>query len=111
PAVGRAEALYVNHWGGVGTMQPSYLTGQRYSDQIKYMAAIDVDQAYAPWLTQTGNLTAFFEVESVITPDTCRLCGVGNDLSSNLLHTDVNALTSISTSWLWSDVVPTWAMI
>ncbi|HZP44471.1 MAG TPA: hypothetical protein VFB15_02370 [Candidatus Binataceae bacterium] len=110
PAVGRGEAVYLNHVS-VGTMQPGYLTTQRYSDEIKYMLAVDVDQAYAPWLTQTGNLTSFFEVMSTIYPDTCRLCGVGNDLSSNLLHTDVDALMSVSTSWLWSDIVPTWAMI
>ena len=62
PAVFRGEILYQNHvelrrhW-----LSPTG-TGDAYSDMVKWMAAIDVDQAYAPWLTSTGNLTANFEV-------------------------------------------------
>ena len=61
-----------------GLLQPQLLLrhepattsmAQRYSDVVKWMAAIDLDQAYAPWLTSTGNLSANVEVDDNIIMD------------------------------------------
>ena len=66
PAVFRGEMLYQNH-ENFADMAVTNWDGDAYSDVVKWMAAIDVDQAYAPWLTSTGNLTANFEVfDSII---------------------------------------------
>jgi hypothetical protein len=111
PAVGRAEVLYTNHVS-FESNKPFDLNGQRYSDVMKYMVAIDLDQAYAPWLTQTGNLTANLEVFHQIVMDNCKLCGFGNDLGNeHQLKNDVSVLFSVGTSWWWSDFAPTWTMI
>ena len=61
PAVFRGEMLYQNHVN-FPDMGVNNWDGHAYSDVVKWMAAIDVDQAYAPWLTSTGNLSANFEV-------------------------------------------------
>jgi len=111
PAVGRAEMLYTNHVN-FESNKPSDLEGQRYSDTVKWMVALDIDQAYAPWLTQTGNLSANVEVFDQIVMDNCKLCGYGNDLGTDhQLKNNVNVLFNLGTSWLWSDIEPTWTMI
>ena len=44
-------------------MIPSHIpTASDYTDIVNWMLALDVDQAYAPWLTSTGNLSANVEV-------------------------------------------------
>ena len=111
PWVGRAEVTYVNH-ENVESNKPTDLEGQRYTDQVKWMGAIDLDQAYAPWLTQTGNLSANVEVEDNIDTIACKLCFVGNDLGTEpILKNDVSALFNIGTQWWWNDFAPTWTMI
>ena len=75
------------------------------------MAALDIDQAYAPWLTSTGNLTAAFEVYDNITLDNSKLTPVGALLSKPNLKNDVYTLASIGTGWFWEDIEPTWTMI
>jgi hypothetical protein len=111
PAVGRAEMLYTNH-ESFESNKPFDLTGQRYSDTVKWMVALDIDQAYAPWLTETGNLSANLEVFDQIVMDNCKLCGYGNDLGNDhQLKNNVNVLFNLGTSWLWSDIEPTWTMI
>jgi hypothetical protein len=111
PAVGRAEMLYVNH-ESFESNKVFDLNGQRYSDVVKWMAAIDLDQAYAPWLTSTGNLSANLEVFDNIVMDNCKLCFVGNDLgNAKQLKNDVSVLFNIGTSWFWEDFEPTWTMI
>ena len=75
PAVGRAEMLYINH-ENFESNKVTDLEGQRYSDVVKWMAAVDLDQAYAPWLTATGNLSANVEVYDQIVMDNCKLCVV-----------------------------------
>jgi uncharacterized protein DUF1302 len=111
PFVGRAEMIYVNHQN-FESNKPFDLEGQRYSDVVKWMAALDLDQAYAPWLTSTGNLSANVEVEDQIVMDNCKLCFFGNDLGTeHQLKNDVNALFNVGTSWWWEDFAPTWTMI
>lgn len=118
PFVGRAEAVYANHqgfntWDVVGN--PS---GVRYSDTFDYMLALDLDQAYAPWLTSTGNLSANVEVQDFITLDSAQSMlasegpypGGAEEPESNIKN-DVSTLFNVGTSWLWDDVAPTWTMI
>ena len=86
----RGEVTYTNH-ASYESNKPFDLTGQRYSDVMKYMVAIDVDQAYAPWLTATGNLTSFLELQHTIVMDNCKLCFLGNDLGNeHQLKNDVD---------------------
>jgi len=111
PAVGRAEMLYVNH-ENFESNKVNDLEGQRYSDVVKWMGAVDLDQAYAPWLTSTGNLSANVEVYDQIVMDNCKLCYLGNDLGTEKqLKNDVSVLFNIGTSWWWEDFAPTWTMI
>jgi hypothetical protein len=110
PAIFRGEMLYQNHTS-INTTQFQNMNGQRWSDVVKYMLALDLDQAYAPWLTSTGNLSAGLEYEQVTTMDICKMCWNGNDLNSNVLKNDVNIEFNVATSWWWSDFAPTWFMI
>ena len=110
PIVGRAEALYTNH-------QPFYnanvlsFSGIRYSDTVKWMAALDIDQAYAPWLTSTGNLTAFFELYDNITMDDNKVTPVTALDSQKTSKNQIYSLASIGTGFFWEDIEPTWTMI
>jgi len=70
-----------------------------------------VDQAYAPWLTSTGNLTANLEVFDSIILDNRKSTTVGNDVDSRVTKNDVQILASLGTSWLWSDIAPTFSGI
>jgi len=110
PAVGRAEMIYANHQS-FSDMSPLNFTGQGWSDVVKYMLAIDLDQAYAPWLTSTGNLSANLEVQHTIVMDDKDNFALGNALATNQLKNDVNVLFNIGTSWWWSDFAPTYTMI
>jgi hypothetical protein len=110
PAVFRGEYLWQNHTS-VDTSQFQNFNGQRWSDISKYMLAIDLDQAYAPWLTSTGNLSANAELVQTTVLDDCKECWVGNALDGRLLKNDVSVLFNVGTSWWWSDFAPTWTMI
>jgi hypothetical protein len=110
PAVFRGEFLYQNH-ENFSDMGVNNFSGDRYSDVAKWMTAIDVDQAYAPWLTSTGNLTANFEVFDDIILDNRKSTNIGNALDSRVTKNDVQILGSVGTSWLWSDVAPTFTGI
>jgi len=110
PAVFRGEFRYQNHTS-VDTNQFQNFNGQRWSDRTDYMLALDLDQAYAPWLTSTGNLSANLEVLQTTILDDCKQCWVGNALDRQLLKNDVSVLFNIGTSWWWSDFAPTWTMI
>jgi hypothetical protein len=110
PVVGRAEALYTNHQPFMND-NPLALSGIRYSDTMKWMVALDIDQAYAPWLTSTGNLTAFFEVYDNITLDNNKVTPVGPLISARNDKNQVFSLASIGTGFFWEDVEPTWTMI
>jgi hypothetical protein len=110
PAVMRAEAVYINHESFYDT-RPFAFSSVRYSDVMNAMVAIDVDQAYAPWLTSTGNLTAFFELYDKITLDNSKRTPVGALISQVNQKNLVFALASIGTGFFWEDIEPTWTMI
>jgi hypothetical protein len=118
PLVGRAEGTYTNHqsvnsWDQIGNPD-----GVRYDDSVNWMLAVDVDQAYAPWLTDTGNLSANIEVMDHIAMDSngsmteqsAPWTGGGGEPEGSLKN-NVSALFNIGTSWLWNDVEPAWTMV
>ena len=109
PAVFRGEMLYINHQLFNDSAFHA-MEAIRYSDVVKYMLAIDLDQAYAPWLTSTGNLSANLEVEDTINMDDAKTCTF-TALDSKCLKNDVSLLFNFGTSWWWSDFAPTWTMI
>src|SRR5262249_23647836 len=110
PAVFRGEMLYTNHLSYESNRFID-MTGQRWSDQVKYMLAIDLDQAYAPWLTSTGNLSANLEMLKTTVMHNCKECYTGNDLNSYQLKNDVSVFFNIGSSGWWADFAPTWTMI
>jgi hypothetical protein len=109
PAVGRAEMIYSNH-NRFSDMSPTNFSGLSYSDVVKWMVAVDLDQAYAPWLTQTGNLSANVEVFDSMIMDHKKTFAA-NALDANLLKNDLSVLFNVGTSWWWSDFEPTFTMI
>jgi hypothetical protein len=110
PAVFRGEVLYQNHVGFT-TMEFDNMSGQRWSDRVRWMLALDLDQAYAPWLTSTGNLSANFELLNIIVMDNCKLCYSSSSFDAHMLKNDYSMLLNIGTSWWWSDLVPTFTTI
>jgi hypothetical protein len=109
PAVFRGEFLYQNH-NLFESMKFTDMNDLRYSDVVKYMLAVDLDQAYAPWLTSTGNLTANVEVYDSIVMDNSKLSfeGTGDE---NQIKNDVSMLFNLGTSWWWGDFSPTFTGI
>jgi len=118
PLVGRAEGTYTNHqsvnsWDQIGNPD-----GVRYDDSVNWMLAVDVDQAYAPWLTDTGNLSANIEVMDHIAMDSngsmteqsAPWTGGGGEPEGSVKN-NVSALFNIGTSWLWNDIQPSWTMV
>ena len=110
PIVGRAEMVYENHapFSNMGAMQFSDIA---YTDLVRWMVALDIDQAYAPWLTATGNLSANVEVYDQIMMDHRKTFTLGNAVDFNPPKNDVSLLLNVGTSWLWNDVAPTYTMI
>jgi hypothetical protein len=118
PLVGRAEGVYTNHQATATWNYISNPDGVQYTDTINWMLALDVDQAYAPWLTATGNLSANVEVYDNIALDCGNSCQAtagpwtGGALESEAtIKNNVSTLLNIGTSWLWNDIQPAWTMV
>jgi len=137
PLVVRAEALYKNHDAFntlfvPGTLETKFLganpagcfpvagpgclrnfspSGVTRSDTVTWLMALDLDQAYTPWLTTTGNLTANFEVfDNLILSYSHNMQGAPG-FFERAYHNDFQFLTSIGTSWWWGAVSPNWTTI
>jgi hypothetical protein len=118
PFVGRAEGVYTNHEPVLSFDPVAHPNGVRFTDMASWMIALDVDQAYAPWLTSTGNLSANIELYDEIALDSSQSMfetfgpwtGGGIENVTNIKN-NVSALFNIGTSWLWNDIEPTWTMI
>jgi uncharacterized protein DUF1302 len=110
PAVMRAEMVYVNHESFYDD-RPLAFSAVRYSDVVKWMTALDLDQAYAPWLTSTGTLSANLEVYDSIIMDNSKLTPVGALISQKALKNDISILFNIGTGYFYEDIEPTWTMI
>ena len=109
PLVIRAEGVYQNHVP-FSDASPYNFTAHAYSDVVKWMIALDIDQAYAPWLTSTGNLSANLEVFDDLIMDYSKDF-VSNAVSNNFAKNDVQILFNLGTSWLWNDIQPSYTMI
>ncbi len=118
PVVGRAEGVYTNHESVLSFDPIAHPNGVRYTDMASWMIALDVDQAYAPWLTKTGNLSANLELYDEIALDSSQSMfetfgpwtGGGIENTTNIKN-NVSALLNIGTSWMWNDVEPAWTMV
>jgi len=118
PFAARAEVVYANHQPFMSFDVLDDPAGVRYSDTVDTMIALDLDAAYAPWLTQTGNLTTFFELQDYITLDASQNLvtggspngGVGGGVESVNKH-EVNFLAFVGSSWWWETFAPNFAGI
>jgi len=125
PFVVRAETLYKNHdafntlmipgtpftgFGGIGVRNFSP-SGVTRSDTIKWLFALDLDQAYTPWLTTTGNLTANYELMGTTILSYSNNMQGAAGFFERAYHNDISMLFSISTSWWWGAVSPNWTTI
>jgi Protein of unknown function (DUF1302) len=122
PFVIRAETLYKNHdafntFAIPGTVFTKFnpfvgsQSGVTRSDTLLWLFALDLDQAYTPWLTATGNLTANFEVNGTTILSYSHEMQGAASYFEHLYHNDINLLASISTSWWWGAVSPNWTTI
>src|SRR5215469_9323329 len=125
PFVIRAETLYKNHDGfntlaipgtpftnfrgvGVRNFSPN---GTTWSDTVQWLFALDLDSAYTPWLTTTGNLSANYELtDTTILSYSKNMQGAAGFFERKY-HNDVQMLVSVSTSWWWGAISPAWATI
>ena len=120
PLVARTEVMYQNHMpystlAIPGTaLYPSLIGGSpdavTYTDQVLWIAAVDLDSAYVPWLTSSGTLTANAEVDG-----TTLLSPSKNMLQfplffSRMYHNDISGSINIATSWYWGSIAPAWTM-
>jgi len=109
PLVIRAEAVYANH---VPFLNYSLADTNaiKFSDTLTYMIALDLSQAYAPWLTQTGTLSANLEFFDSITLDGNNSMGPLPTTNETDLKHDVWMLFNFGTSWRWNVFSPnaTW---
>ncbi len=121
PLIARFESVYTNH-APYMDFNPLNTSGVRYSDVVNNLVALDVDQAYAPWLTTTGNLTVNLELDDYITLDTSNQMfesaaitgnngGPGGLINETVNKHDVFMLLNLVTSWWWDSVAPAWTMI
>src|SRR5579871_118249 len=113
PFVARAEAVYQNH-APFGTFSTSGTNPVKFSDILTWMVAVDLDQAYAPWLTTTGNLSANFEFLDQINLDTSNDMADGPNgalVNETVQKNDIQMLFNIGTSYWWNAIAPTWTMI
>ncbi len=122
PFVARAEAFYKNHQtfntdfipGTVYTgFNPALGTPDAlyYSDTVKWMIALDLDQAYVPWLTSTGNLTMNYEFTDLTVLSPSKFAQQAGSYFTPLYHNDINMLLNVGSSWWWGAISPTWTMI
>jgi hypothetical protein len=125
PFVIRAETLYknhdafntlampgtpLNHFAGIGVRNFS-IDGTTRSDTLLWLFALDLDQAYTPWLTTTGNLTANFEVMGTTILSYSRFMQGAAGFFERAYHNDVNMLLSVGSSWWWGAISPNWTTI
>jgi hypothetical protein len=110
PAVFRGEFRYSSHMS-MDDQSPLSTSAQGWSDIATYMLALDIDQAYAPWLTSTGNLTINLEMLQTTVMDNSKYYAEFNAIGVQQLKNDVQLLFNLGTSWWWSDFAPTWTML
>ena len=91
--------------------RPYVLTTRRFSDVVNWMAALDLTNAYAPWLSSTGDLSANLEVFDSIAMDTAKAMDANDRNPVHILKNPVQVLFNVGTSFYYADFAPTWTMI
>jgi hypothetical protein len=110
PLVAKAEAVWINH-KSFDDLRPYVLTTRRFSDVVNWMAALDLTNAYAPWLSSTGDLSANLEVFDSIPLDIAKDMDANNRNQVHILKNPVQVLFNAGTSWYYGDIAPAWTMI
>src|SRR5712664_2836185 len=110
PMVAKAEAVYINH-KEFDDLRPYVLTTRRFSDVVNWMAALDLTNAYAPWVSSTGDLSANLEVFDSITMDIAKDMDANNRNKVHILKNPVQILLNSGSSWFFGDIAAAWAMI
>jgi hypothetical protein len=123
PLIARFETVYTNHapFMNLDNTDPNTV---RFSDIMNTMVALDIDQAYAPWLTTTGNLNVNLEWNHYIvldaSPNMFNASPVAGALgapgaavprSENTCKDYDLLLLNIGTSYYWDAFEPTWTML
>jgi len=109
PFVLRGEAVWQDRTP-FRTQDLKVPTGVTYSSTINSMVALDLDQAYVPWLSETGALTVNLEWQnySILSPSK-KLVYLG--YAEKWRHNEENVLLNIGTSWWWGTFAPTWTSV
>jgi hypothetical protein len=110
PVVGRAEMVYINH-KSIDDMRPYTITTRQFTDFVNWMVALDLTNAYAPWLTSTGDLTMNFEVFDSIAMDINKFSEMNNRNSVHYIKNPVQLLLNGATSWYYGDFSVAFPMI
>jgi len=110
PIVAKAEAVYINH-KEFDDLRPYVLTTRRFSDVVNWMAALDVTNAYAPWLSATGDLSANLEIFDSIAMDIAKAMDANNRNQVHVLKNPVQVLFNAGSSWYYGDIAAAWTMI
>jgi len=123
PFVARTEVMYQNHMpfntfaipGTVFThFNPNYQNGSpdglTYSDVMLWIAGLDLDSAYVPWLTSTGNLTVNAEIDGQTLLSPSRKMQQFLTYFNPMYHNDISGSLNITSSWWWGAIAPTWTM-
>ncbi len=117
PFVLRGEVFYKNH-NEFNTLEPGLLwpagslgSFTVHSDQLLWLAALDLSSASAPWLTQTGTLNANLELMGTTTLNSANSDQVAPGYLNRLYQNDINMLLNVGSTWYWGAIAPTWTMI
>jgi hypothetical protein len=109
PFVLRGEAVWQDRTP-FRTQDLKVPTGVIYSSTINSMVALDLDQAYVPWISETGALTVNLEWQNytILSPGK-NLVYLG--YTEKWRHNEENLLLNLGTSWWWGAIAPTWTSI
>jgi hypothetical protein len=90
----------------INTQDLRRATAVDYSSTLNTLLALDLSSAYAPWLTETGTLTARLEWNNfcILSPSKSM---VYTGSAFHRYHNDDNILLNVGTSWLWNEFQPT----
>jgi hypothetical protein len=110
PIVAKAEAVYINH-KSFDDRRPYVLTTRRFSDVVNWLAALDVTNAYAPWLSSTGDLSANLEVFDSIPLDMAKAMDASDRTAVHILKNPIQILLNAGSSWYYGDIAAAWTMI
>jgi hypothetical protein len=105
PFVVRGEGVFQDSTP-INTQNRNIHSAVTYSSTINTLLALDLSSAYAPWLTETGTLTARLEWNNftILSPSKTM---VYTNSAMHRYHNDENFLLSVGTSWLWNEFAPT----